>query len=274
MPQEVLPVEGVTACISAFFVTDTDREESLAISSDSGDSRSSGSGSKRSGTGSGSDGRASLFGEAALDLLMVLHARLPSSLKTSSSRNTSNSGSNKKKSAKTTAALPVTAAAVPVDKSKATARAVAAAAESEGEEASSTAAHSGQSFPAETLPSARGVNGADGDSYASCIPKDYAGRGIPSLEAWIMIVRALSRGARNPEREVATHALQLLTKVRRKEDELQPLISDVLGRRRHRYLGIRLRVVRPMHFQQAFCLLTPAWEELNYFTNGPGLTEE
>lgn len=212
--QEVLPVEGVTACVSAFFATDASRERALSNSTSSGSSSdrngssdssgSSGSSSGRRSSGSVSNGRANLFGEAALDLLMVLHARLPSSLKGSTS-------SSRIRKARATAGQ----STVAVDNAHAAARAVTVV-NFEGEEfcCTSTAAQSKQTSSAEVSASVL-TSGVKGDSGDGCI----SARGMPAVEAWTMIVRALSLGARSAEREVAAHALQLLTKVRGGENE-------------------------------------------------------
>ena len=145
-------MESVTACVSAFFVDC--RRQSFEESFDGG----GGSGSSSSHGG----GNACLFARAALDLLMVLHARLPCSFKGKRNR---------------------VRPREPVGDSAA----------GRGLEAHSTGA---------------GVGGAGG-----VCDTGGAGTRLLPVDAWMVILRALCLGARSAEQPVATHALQLLTKV-------------------------------------------------------------
>lgn len=189
--QEILPVQGVAACLSTLILggrrQSTDKDDTS------------------SGSGSGTDKHARMFAGAALDLLMVLHARLPSSFKTTtSSTGGSSSSSLRAAAANRTAALSKQAAA-------------AAAFEAVQEEGS-TAASSGRSSSAGGAATASAGRGARCDG--GCRRPQGAAPGLVAPDAWMMILRALSLGAGSKDLMVASHALQLLTKVCRVDEHL------------------------------------------------------
>lgn len=183
-------MQGVAACLSALIL---------------GGRRQSPDNDDSSG---GTNKHARMFAGAALDLLMVLHARLPSSFNATSSA----SGSSGPRAAAVngTAAL-----------SKPTA--AAAAAFVTVQEEGSIAASSRRSCLGDAPATASAGRGARCEG--SCRRPQPATPGLVATDAWMMILRALSLGAGSEDRTVASQALQLLTKVCRVNKPLILLIS-------------------------------------------------
>lgn len=161
-------MEGVTACVSAFFV---DRG-SYGVSDGNDNGRVN----------------AKLFACAALDLLMVLHARLPSGCC---------GGRDNPSGLSEPAANAVHPEAIAVAEDGK----VLASPEASVETLSVGASPRALEGEADSAKNNR-VDG-DGDS----------GRSIEGLDAWMVILRALSLGGRSRHEEIGMHSLQLLTKV-------------------------------------------------------------
>ncbi len=183
LQQDLLPVEGVTACVTTFFV---DRRLSPAASG--------------SGDRGGNDKRALLFARAALDLIMVLHARLPPSLfKTKASTSaTRRKPAGMAPIVLTASAKKTGAGVVPAGRTATAVKVVAAV------EEPPMAAVPGRSLPRDGSEAGCAGVGVDAALDVGC------GGGC---SVWVMILRALSLGARSAQPAVATHALRLLTKV-------------------------------------------------------------
>lgn len=147
---------------------------------------------------------------------MVLHVRLPSSLKKLSTTNKNNHNNNDNTSPRITAGLTantlIGTARTPSQEAAVAFETVAA-----GEELS-TAAGAVWTSSVEEFAAGSGVgvcgsgDGDDGGGGGDC-DQEGGETGLPAVDAWMMILRALSLGARSQERAVARHALQLLTKV-------------------------------------------------------------
>lgn len=180
IPQTLLPVEGVTACVSAFFI---DRGQPASENPDA----------YAGSTNNSSIECTNLFAAAALDLIMVLHARIPSHYGSKSNAVTGTGVSEKIEDA---AVAPVPAA----KGGGATAAPLTAAAKKLSATAVSPLSQAG-SVGIDDLNRPDGSDKADGSRLAD-------------LDAWMVILRALSLGASSRQKEVGMHALQLLTKVR------------------------------------------------------------
>ena len=228
--QDLLPVEGITACVSTFFVSprrrqlprplplpenggnDVDGSSNSSTAIIAGGS-SGGAGGGRSNSGGG--GRSNLFAAAALDLLMVLHARCPSA-GSGTGRARSRAGTVVEFSAVDGSTVAAAAAAA----------AAATAAAATGSICSAVAGPPCSSADAVAVSAGGGGGGGGGGrggggggSNGGSVGGGGGGRGriakaVGGSGAWVMILRALSLGARSGERGVARHALQLLTKVR------------------------------------------------------------
>lgn len=159
-------MEGVTACVSAFFVN----RGSYGLSDDNDNGGVN----------------AKIFACAALDLLMVLHARLPSGC---SGERDNPSGLSE----------PAANAVHPEAIAVAEDGKVLAAPEASVESLSVGASQR----TLEVEAGSAGDNRVDRDS----------GRSIEGFDAWMVILRALSLGGRSRQEKVGMHALQLLTKV-------------------------------------------------------------
>lgn len=190
---------GVAGCVSAFFVDRRrrhDAEDNNANPDGDSDERR----------------RGNLFAAAALDLLMVLHARLPFG----NSNNNYNSGSGGGSEGAVCRGTHANGRAGSVS-AEATAEAAAAEAALVGasdEQLSSAAGASRRSLPVEATVSADVVDSGGGGGGESKGAGAGSGRRVGGgQDAWMVILRALSRGATSGQREVAMHALQLLTKV-------------------------------------------------------------
>lgn len=138
----------------------------------------------------GSERDGNIFAAAALDLLMVLHARLPSGNNSGGSSNSSSTDSSSSSSKSDTPASTISAV---------TAR---TAIVTRGRRANS----------ALEVVDARRVGGSGSERLGGRSDGEDA-RAMAGLDAWMVVLSALSLGAMNEESEVAMHALQLLTKV-------------------------------------------------------------
>ena len=231
-------MEGMTACVSTFFVNprrrqlsppsvplplpencnnhgDNDGDDDIGVGTSA---IIGGGGDSGDGGSSVGGGRSNLFAAAALDLLMVLHARLPSA----------GNGAGRPRRGAGTVATEVSSAVegLTATASAAFAPPAAAAPASTGKFNSAVAAP--PFSPADALAvsagggggggggeGGRGGGGSGGGGGASAgsgrerIAKAVSG----GSDAWVIILRALSLGSRSGERGVAMHALQLLTKV-------------------------------------------------------------
>lgn len=217
--KEVLPVDGVTRCISAFFVAPVGALGAGECDWDGGGEADSDGEAEEGGHFSNSDDEkgigkellpssssssltfssrpVALFAAAALDLLMVLHARLPAVFGI-----VHDAGTMTPDKESSPAAATVTVTSIARDGSETIV---------------------GDDCPF-TLGGVGGVGGIgwscrsapSGDGKASgSVGRGEArdGEGDGGLGAWMVILRALSLGARTGERDVGMHALQLLTKV-------------------------------------------------------------
>lgn len=164
------------------------------------------------------DDKRALFAAAALDLLMVLHARVPRS--GNGDNNGGGNGNGKSKldgiaaineSTRVTGAITPAAApgALPLPRASSPQSTAAVATAAVATAAVATTATAQLSTG---VGSAKGGGDRLGSDYEEG-GREHGGIAAGGVDAWMVILRALSLGARGGERGVRMHALQLLTKV-------------------------------------------------------------
>lgn len=139
---------------------------------------------------------------------MVLHARLPSSKKKANTNVKNNRHNNNGNTSRRVAAGLKATTLTDTPRGTSAEAAAALRAVAAGQDLPTAMGTAWTSPVQEFAAGGDGSGGGGGD----CGPEG-AGTGLAATHAWVMILRALSLGARSQERAVARHALQLLTKV-------------------------------------------------------------